>query len=211
VKFLFMASFLVELHCKTDQYCLELLQSKSDSLLKLSESFRLRIITSSERTQLHSKQRLDVGIGGSHHPCFGDTSSSYRNELHSVKDTPLVSSYFQPQIYFRNLHSRSLGHLLAYSPEVTSTQDVARSLFESLNMKNMVVVAETQTKGRGRRTNQWQTEFGSLAFSTVCSYALYSTSSKSFIKSNVQLQPWRSVSFIQYLVALAMVEVVKDG
>jgi len=195
-----MTTFLVELHCKTDQYCLELLQSKSESLLKLSESFRLRIVTSSERKELGSKQRLDA--------------TSCHSE--SISKDVLVSkdlNYFQPHKYFRNLYSKRLGHLLAYSPQVSSTQDVARILYENLNVKDMVVVAETQTKGRGRRTNQWQTELGSLAFSTVCSYSLYSNKSNSGASSNtnVQLQPWRSVSFIQYLVALAIVEVVKGG
>ncbi|GJD12093.1 Anaphase-promoting complex subunit 2 [Galdieria sulphuraria] len=140
----------------------------------------------------------------------GVVSEFLHEDFFHRKDFPNAASYFQPQKYFRSLESKSLGHLLAYSPEVSSTQDVARSLFESLNLKNVVVVAESQTKGRGRRTNQWQTEFGSLAFSTVCSYSLYSTRTPSSVKGTVQLQPWRSVSFIQYLVALAIVEVVKD-
>ncbi|GJD09399.1 Anaphase-promoting complex subunit 2 [Galdieria sulphuraria] len=172
----------------------------------LSESFRLRIITSSERTKLTSKQKTEVV----YQPQAGVVSEFLHEDFFHRKDFPNAASYFQPQKYFRSLESKSLGHLLAYSPEVSSTQDVARSLFESLNLKNMVVVAESQTKGRGRRTNQWQTEFGSLAFSTVCSYSLYSTRTPSSVKGTVQLQPWRSVSFIQYLVALAIVEVVKD-
>ncbi|GJQ09593.1 hypothetical protein GpartN1_g1384.t1 [Galdieria partita] len=201
-----MTAFLVELHCKTDQYCLELVQSKSDSLLKLSECFRLRIVTSSERNEFTSKQRTEFV----HLSQPGSVSESLYKECRRTADLSNCSRYFQPQKYFRNLKSKSLGHLLAYSPEVSSTQDVARSLFESLNLKDMVVVAETQTKGRGRRSNHWQTEFGSLAFSTVCSYSLYSTRSESLVKGNLHLKPWRSVSFIQYLVALAIVEVVKD-
>lgn len=202
-----MGSFLVELHCKTDQFCLELLQNKSDSLLRLSESFRLRVVTPSERAKLPLKQRTEEG----NQPKAVLIPDSKDIEYRQLKTSQASATYFQPQKYFQNLYSRYLGHLLAYSPEVSSTQDVARSLCESLNWKNMVVVADTQIKGRGRRTNQWQTELGSLAFSTVCSYSLYSDSDASIVKRNIQVLPWRNVSFIQYLVALAIVEVIKGG
>eukprot|EP00871_Galdieria_phlegrea_P004993 jgi/Galph1/5495/GphlegSOOS_G4183.1 len=183
-------TFLVELHCKTDQQCLELLQNKSESLLRLSETFRLRLVSPKERKAV------------------SDVDNSYKEWTNKSEHLPLESNHlennrrdFSPVRYFQHLQTKYWGHILAYASQLPSTQDVARTFATALNLNNFVVVADTQTKGRGRRSNMWQTERGSLAFSTVCSYTLSKTHSYS------SLQPWRSISFIQYLVALTLVEV----
>ena len=50
--------------------------------------------------------------------------------------------------------------------EVTSTNDVAKSLAEA-DCRKTVIVAEHQTAGRGRRGNSWISQKGNLFFSQV--------------------------------------------
>ena len=50
--------------------------------------------------------------------------------------------------------------------EVTSTNDVAKHNAES-NPSNMVIVAKSQTNGRGRRGNRWISQKGNLFFSQL--------------------------------------------
>ncbi|HOE90960.1 MAG TPA: biotin--[acetyl-CoA-carboxylase] ligase [Candidatus Cloacimonadota bacterium] len=57
---------------------------------------------------------------------------------------------------------RLVSHIYEYQ-EVTSTMDVAESIIKDKGIdSNFVVVAETQTKGRGRKGNHWDSNRGGL-------------------------------------------------
>lgn len=68
----------------------------------------------------------------------------------------------------QSLQSNFSQYHWRYQAEVTSTNDLAKELLRSEQIREpTVVVAEQQTKGRGRGRNQWWTGQGSLAFSLV--------------------------------------------
>ncbi len=55
----------------------------------------------------------------------------------------------------RHLHTRRLGRELRYYPQIGSTNDVAVQLAAEGAPEGLVVVAEQQTAGRGRRGRTW--------------------------------------------------------
>jgi BirA family biotin operon repressor/biotin-[acetyl-CoA-carboxylase] ligase len=66
------------------------------------------------------------------------------------------------------LNTHDLGQVLHWFAEVGSTNDVAKQLAEEGAAHGEVVVAETQTAGRGRRGRPWSSPPGrSVAFSAV--------------------------------------------
>lgn len=61
----------------------------------------------------------------------------------------------------------AIGARVVYYPSVESTNDAARNLAEEGAPEGTVVVADQQTRGRGRRGREWQSPPGGLWFSVV--------------------------------------------
>jgi biotin--protein ligase len=98
--------------------------------------------------------------------------------------------------YFKALGPESyLGHQLLYGKVVTSTQTILEknSKLSSILENGTLFVADHQVLGRGRGHNTWISQNGSLQFSLLLEY-----------KSS------RTLIFIQYLFALAIVEAIKS-
>lgn len=70
------------------------------------------------------------------------------------------------QQYLRNLPTR-LRYLVHYLPETTSTQDIAHTLAREGAPEGTVVLAEVQTRGRGRRGRCWYSPRGGLWFTLI--------------------------------------------
>lgn len=58
------------------------------------------------------------------------------------------------------LSTRIIGHTIEYRHVVDSTNDLAKSLAKEGAAEGLVVVAEEQQKGRGRRGRSWASPFG---------------------------------------------------
>lgn len=67
----------------------------------------------------------------------------------------------------RNLGTRYVGRRVHWFEQVTSTNDVARSLAEQGAPEGTVVLARTQTEGRGRLGRRWVSPPGGLWLSVV--------------------------------------------
>ncbi|KAL8731151.1 MAG: hypothetical protein Q9181_004398 [Wetmoreana brouardii] len=116
------------------------------------------------------------------------------------KDTP----YFNHHAYFANLKQyqndsqesdMTFGKNLLYGEVVTSTNTMLEKNTELLRRlpTGFTATATVQVAGRGRGTNVWVSPAGSLMFSTV-------------IRHPMSLMAQAPVVFLQYLVALAIVQ-----
>ncbi len=92
------------------------------------------------------------------------------------------------------LNTKIFGSEVYYFPKITSTQDYCWSLGESGHSEGALVVAEVQTKGRGRLGREWASPEGGLWFSLL-------------------LRPekigFESLGLLPLIAALAMVKVVQ--
>ncbi|RPA96445.1 class II aaRS and biotin synthetase [Choiromyces venosus 120613-1] len=124
--------------------------------------------------------------------------------LPPTKDTP----YFDHAAYFEHLkryrsRSRSspenFGSFLLYGEVVTSTNTMLDKNFELLQRlpSGLTAVATLQVAARGRGSNVWVSPMGALVFSTC-------------IRHPRELSVQAPVVFVQYLVALAIVEAIKS-
>ena len=66
-----------------------------------------------------------------------------------------------------NLNSRIFSRQFHLFEEVSSTQDILRSLIVSGSPEGTIVISETQTQGRGRLDREWVSPEGGLWFSTA--------------------------------------------
>jgi len=73
----------------------------------------------------------------------------------------------QPSRVKEGLRTKIFGHPLLYFQELTSTNDMARELAMRGAREGTVIVAETQSKGRGRLKRQWVSPEGGLWLSIV--------------------------------------------
>jgi BirA family biotin operon repressor/biotin-[acetyl-CoA-carboxylase] ligase len=90
----------------------------------------------------------------------GTSRKGYR--LLSVPDTPF------PWAVTSGLRTRELGRTVVYEPVTPSTNDLARMLARQGAPHGLLVVADAQTAGRGRRGNAWVSPPGAgLWFSLV--------------------------------------------
>ena len=71
---------------------------------------------------------------------------------------------FREDLYLSVLKTKTLGRTFRYIKEVSSTNDV---LLDGACVSGEALIADTQTKGRGRSGRSWFTSGGALAFSVV--------------------------------------------
>ncbi|KAL8897851.1 MAG: hypothetical protein Q9192_002385 [Flavoplaca navasiana] len=120
------------------------------------------------------------------------------------KDTP----YFNHHAYVANLKyyqdqsqssGRTFGKELLYGEVVTSTNTLLEKNTAVLRRlpTGFTATATVQVAGRGRGTNVWVSPAGSLMFSTV-------------VRHQMSLTTHAPVVFLQYLVALAIVEGIQS-
>ncbi|KAL2339834.1 hypothetical protein Fmac_007774 [Flemingia macrophylla] len=112
--------------------------------------------------------------------------------LHSELDKTVMEGSFQVHSYMNSLSTDQFGRLLIWSQLLTSTHDVVSHCFCELPI-GTVCVADSQTKGRGRSKNVWESPLGCLMFSFT-----------------LQMEDGRIVPLVQYVVSLAMTEAIKD-
>jgi BirA family biotin operon repressor/biotin-[acetyl-CoA-carboxylase] ligase len=67
----------------------------------------------------------------------------------------------------KEVHYSSSNYKIYYYKDVSSTNDMAKQLARRSNDDRIVVLAETQTKGRGRLGRQWISPKGGLYFSII--------------------------------------------
>lgn len=117
-------------------------------------------------------------------------------ELHT--DQPHdFSEHFSLQTYQQNLQTRRLGQTVLYANVTSTTMDLLESLILQLPEEmGLIAVAARQTKGKGRGGNVWLSPLGCAMFTLHLQIPL---------KSHLG----QRVSFLQHLVALAVVESVR--
>lgn len=76
-------------------------------------------------------------------------------------------SWFLAERFLQGLQTVALGRNLVYRERVGSTNDLARELAERGAPEGTVVLAEVQTRGRGRLGRRWRSPRGGLWFSLV--------------------------------------------
>ncbi len=67
----------------------------------------------------------------------------------------------------RHLKTAALGRAIEYRPSVDSTNDLAKSLAKEGALEGLVVVAEEQVAGKGRRGRSWSSPFGEGVWSST--------------------------------------------
>ncbi|MFZ4764115.1 MAG: biotin--[acetyl-CoA-carboxylase] ligase [Roseimicrobium sp.] len=91
-----------------------------------------------------------------------------RIPIHVVMSSPSPASFLQPRRLARALAGFAIGTEIQVHEELTSTNDYVRELGFTGYPHGLVVFAEGQTAGRGRRENRWQSEPGrDLLFSIL--------------------------------------------
>lgn len=90
-----------------------------------------------------------------------DSSPNKGYLLVSAPDNPF------PEEIKAGLNTRVLGKTVVFHKEVASTQDVAKSLAAQGADEGTVVVAETQSGGRGRIGRAWSSPSGGIYFSII--------------------------------------------
>nr|XP_061817824.1 biotin--protein ligase-like isoform X1 [Nerophis lumbriciformis] len=101
------------------------------------------------------------------------------------------------ETYCSNLKTSRLGHTMLYADVVTSTMDVVEGFNHHLpEDAGLIVIAGQQSKGKGRRKNAWLSPLGCAMF-TLC------------VQVKLSSRLGQRISFLQHLVALAVVEAVR--
>lgn len=67
----------------------------------------------------------------------------------------------------KGLNTKIIGKRLLYLKETSSTNDEAKVLVRSGEKEGTVIIAETQTKGRGRLSRKWVSPAGGLYLSVI--------------------------------------------
>ncbi|MGB9778791.1 MAG: biotin--[acetyl-CoA-carboxylase] ligase, partial [Candidatus Bathyarchaeales archaeon] len=66
-----------------------------------------------------------------------------------------------------NLQTKKLGRKIVFLHEVGSTNDLAKEMADYGASEGTIVIAETQTAGRGRLGRKWFSPKGGLYFSVI--------------------------------------------
>ncbi|XP_051542128.1 biotin--protein ligase isoform X2 [Myxocyprinus asiaticus] len=141
------------------------------------------------RTQTGS---LRVIWGGEEPPDLAD------GERALYTDPPQnFSEHFSLQTYKQNLQTQRLGQTVIYADVTTTTMDLLEGLMLQLPQEmGLIAIAARQTQGKGRGCNAWLSPVGCGMFTLHLQLPLNSPLGQ-------------RVSFLQHLVALAVVESVR--
>jgi BirA family transcriptional regulator, biotin operon repressor / biotin---[acetyl-CoA-carboxylase] ligase len=74
---------------------------------------------------------------------------------------------FSPEAISRDLDVTIIGRRIQYFPVLASTMDAARDFARNSALEGTVIIADTQTAGRGRLARSWHTPQGNIALSIV--------------------------------------------
>lgn len=94
--------------------------------------------------------------------------------------------------YFPYLTSSLFGRCVLYSPLISSTQTILKDELTDFVPDGTIFVADRQSKGKGRGEHVWTSPEGCLMFSFKC-----------------QLSNPKRLAFLQYLVSLVLINVLK--
>jgi len=75
--------------------------------------------------------------------------------------------FIDPKKIKNKLHTDFIGQEIYHFAEVTSTNDVAKELAIKGAKEGTIVIAETQSRGRGRRGRKWISPEGGIWFSII--------------------------------------------
>ena len=67
----------------------------------------------------------------------------------------------------QNLNTRIIGRKVYYYPEITSTNTIAKQKAMEKTTEGTIIIADKQTKGRGRKNRTWVSLWGGLWFSII--------------------------------------------
>ena len=97
-----------------------------------------------------------------------------RREGYRIDSVPSKGYYFVsapdallPEEIKAGLKTQVMGRDIAYQKETPSTQEIAKALASQGVVEGAIVVAETQSGGRGRVGRQWSSPEGGIYFSVV--------------------------------------------
>ncbi|KAK8642827.1 hypothetical protein V6N13_012158 [Hibiscus sabdariffa] len=131
---------------------------------------------------LKSNDALDLPNGGK-------ISTHLQSEINSSR---FGEDAFNVDLFFSSLSTKRFGRFLIWSPLLSSTHDIVSHNFCELPV-GAVCVADTQSKGRGRSKNAWESPRGCLMLSFT-----------------LQMDDGKIVPLVQYVVCLAVTEAIKD-
>lgn len=72
-----------------------------------------------------------------------------------------------PEEISRNLNTKIIGKKVHYFEEISSTNIVAKQFVNEGASEGTIVIADIQTKGRGRKNRTWSSPMGGLWFSVI--------------------------------------------
>jgi biotin--protein ligase len=113
------------------------------------------------------------------------------SDVLSLTGRPVASQNFKTELYFDTLRLGNHGSNLLLSTNVTSTQDLILTLAKVLP-EGTVLLAETQSNGRGRGDNTWVSSTGCLMFSFTSRF-----------------YDGPSLPCVQYLATLALIRAIR--
>ncbi|KAK0416252.1 hypothetical protein QR680_012378 [Steinernema hermaphroditum] len=103
---------------------------------------------------------------------------------------------FDEHLYFDNLKTAKIGKVLISFPVCESTMNISRSIVAGFGATNgILVVAQKQTKGRGRGGNMWLSPAGCAMFTFNYAFPIDSTLGQ-------------NSAFVQHILAVAMIDAV---
>jgi BirA family biotin operon repressor/biotin-[acetyl-CoA-carboxylase] ligase len=89
--------------------------------------------------------------------------SSYESGIRLIESTHLILPY---EIK-KELKTNYIGHKIHYFSKIDSTNIAAKKLAEDGAQEGTIVIAETQTRGRGRRGKKWISPAGGIWMSII--------------------------------------------
>eukprot|EP00210_Caulerpa_lentillifera_P006509 g6217.t1 len=142
------------------------------------------------------KTKLYLSIA-EHHP-FKEQSGAFVKLLSGkypdldVKTIVDEDAFFNVERFNNELTTKKLGRVLMHTSALPSTQDLIRSVQNSLP-HGVICTSQIQTRGKGRGVNNWTSPIGCVMFS-VLTHLIIDTS---------------TIPFLNYIVCLAIIRAIK--